>query len=104
MAQKWAALHEDAAQLAQIADLAREGDTTSLSAFPGQLERASEWQCKLAMDAIDDIDAMMQPGLTALRIIAARGQDAVAPAQALWREFHAARQAVLAVLTDKAAA
>ena len=40
---------------------------------------------------------MLQPGLFALRAIAARGQDTTAPALALWREFHALRSALLAL-------
>ena len=49
----------------------------------------------LARDALGDIDAILQPGLTALRNIQARGQDTTAPALALWREFHALRSSLL---------
>ena len=41
---------------------------------------------------------MLQPGLAALRAIAARRQDTTAPAIALWRECHAYRNTLLALV------
>lgn len=41
---------------------------------------------------------MLQPGLAALRAMAARRQDTTAPAIALWREFHAYRNTLLALV------
>ena len=46
---------------------------------------------------MDDVDAVLQPGLTALRLIASRGSDTTAPALALWREFYFARTGLLAM-------
>ena len=103
IARKWASLHADAAQLARLADLAPETEKTEISTFAMQLEDAQPWQRRLAMEAINDIDAMMQPGLSALRTISARGQDATAPALALWREFHVARQAVIEMVAQSPA-
>jgi hypothetical protein len=101
--QRWLALHDQAGQLARIADLAPEPqpDPDGLAA---QLAAASAWQLALVEQGIEDIDALMQPGLTALRTITVRGRDATSPALALWREFHAARAAVLAVLDPATAA
>ena len=104
LARKWAALHDNAAHVAAIADLATKGDHMQADELIAKLGQASDWQRRLAADAIGDIDAMMQPGLTALRTLPARGQDAVAPALALWREFYSAREAVLAMLDNTATA
>ncbi len=97
LAERWEELHTQAEQLAKLAAIAPEGFDDTLSALPDRLSQASEWQRELAWQGVEDIDAMMQPGLTALRTITARGQDAGAPALALWREFYAARNAVLEV-------
>mgnify|MGYP001554196967 CR=1 FL=1 len=96
--QRWEDLHATANQLAQVADLAPEGFDEDLAGFPAMIGEATEWQREMAWQGIEDIDAMMRPGLTALATITARGQDASVPAQALWREFHHARGAVMALV------
>lgn len=98
LADRWEELHRQADQLAQLAHLSPEQTGGEISRFPALLAGATQWQRDLAWQAVEDIDAIMQPGLTALRTITARGQDAQAPALALWREFHAARDAVLEVV------
>lgn len=103
MSQRWERLHKTSAQLASIAGLAPEEYAGDLAAFPAMLDDATEWQRTMAWQGIDDIDAMMGAGLAALATVTARGQDASAPAQALWREFHHAREAVLALVQHEAA-
>jgi len=98
LARRWSDLHEQAGQLASLAGLAPEAASGAVAGFSGQLGEASEWQRELAWQGIEDIDAMMRPGLAALRTLTERGQEAAVPALALWREFHAARDAVLAVV------
>ena len=98
LAERWEEIHSAADQLAQVADLAPEGFDEDLAGFPAMLGEATEWQREMAWQGIEDIDAMMRPGLTALATITARGQDASVPAQALWREFHHARGAVMALV------
>jgi len=44
---------------------------------------------------IEDLAAVMQPGLRALLSLTAQGQDTTAAALTLWREFHTARTAIL---------
>jgi hypothetical protein len=41
---------------------------------------------------------MLDSGLSALGTLIRRGQDPAAPALVLWREFHAARTAMVSVL------
>lgn len=103
MAKRWEKLHAVSAQLAPIAGLSPEEFTGDLAAFPVMLESATEWQRTMAWQGIEDIDAMMGAGLSALATVTARGQDASAPAQALWREFHHARGAVLALMQPEIA-
>lgn len=98
LAQRWEDLHASSAQLAKIAALSPEEFAGDIAAFPTLLGRANDWQRDMAWQGIEDIDAMMRPGLSALGTITARGQDASAPALALWREFHYARQAVLGLI------
>ncbi len=102
LANRWADMHSSSAQLAKVAALAPEPFDDKLAAFPNLLEGASDWQRDMAWQGIEDIDAMMRPGLAALGTITARGQDASAPALALWREFHHAREAVLTLVQPAA--
>ncbi len=54
----------------------------------------------IAERSIEDLMAMMEPGLAALLAVSARGADARVPALALWREYCAAREALLALLPE----
>ncbi len=97
LTEKWQGLHAQAEELARLAAISAETFGMNLQAFPARIAKATEWQRELAWQGIEDIDAVMRPGLEALRTITARGQDTSAPALALWREFYAARNAVLAI-------
>ncbi|MEL7197900.1 MAG: hypothetical protein AAGL10_06250 [Pseudomonadota bacterium] len=103
LAERWEDMHAQAAQLASLAHLAPEQNDGDLAKVPAMLGEADEWQRELAWQALEDIDAMMQPGMVALRTILARGQDANAPALALWREFHAARASVVDLVRQSGA-
>ena len=93
----WTALHGQAAQLALLARIAPEpqGDGIAIAAV---LEQAKPWQQTLVVQGIDDVTVMLDTGLKALATLSRRGQDTAAPALTLWREFHAARTALLGVL------
>lgn len=98
MRARWTALHDRADALAAMAQLAAEPRSKTCDIFPDLTSQASSWQRNLAADAIGDIEAMIEPGLAALALLQERGQDPLAPALALWREFYTAREAVLAML------
>lgn len=98
LAQRWEELHQTSATLAALADLAPERYDAELAAMPAMLGEATEWQRELAWQGLEDIDAMMRPGLAALSRLEGNGQDATAPALALWREFFNARGAVMSVI------
>lgn len=83
-----------------MAALAPEPFTGELADFPARIEATGGARLTLARDALGDIDAILQPGLMALRNIQARGQDTTAPALALWREFHALRASLLGLARE----
>lgn len=99
-AARWRALHDAGQEIGALAALAPEPFDDRLAAFPGQIEAGGGAQLTLAREYLGDLDAMLQPGLVALRTLHARGQDTTAPALALWREFHASRGALLALARE----
>ena len=64
------------------------------------IARAAPWQRALVSQTVADCAAMLDSGLAALGTLARRGQDPAAPALVLWREFHAARAAMVSVLQN----
>lgn len=100
---RWAAVHDAADAVTMLAGLAPEPPGQKVRAFAVLIRDAEPWRRKIAGNHIEDMAAMMQPGLTALLATRARGQDASVAAQALLREFQAARDAVLAVLPEPGA-
>ncbi|MEM6857200.1 MAG: hypothetical protein AAF559_04945 [Pseudomonadota bacterium] len=101
LAARWEDLHDQAMRLAQLADLSPEPFAGPIAAFPERIGDADEWQRELAWQGLEDIDAMMRPGLAALATLTQRGMSANAPALALWREFYDARGAVMALASAK---
>jgi len=97
------ALHGQAATLALLARIAAEPGQAA-TAITTLAARAQPWQRVLVAQGIADCAAMLNCGLAALATLSGRGQDAAAPALALWREFHAARTAMLTVLASAEAA
>ena len=96
-ATRWAKLNEAGQEIGSMAALGREEMTDELAGFPEAIEAIGSTRWAIAQDTLADIDAILQPGLTALHAIRARGQDTTAPALALWREFHASRSSLLAL-------
>lgn len=92
---KWAALHDAAGVVAVLAGFADEPPSSEIRDFPTAIRRAMPWRRELAHSGIDDLAAIMEPGIAALLAVHARGSDTRAPALALWREFRAARDALL---------
>lgn len=101
LSRQWAAVQDAAAAVAMLAGLEPEKLAQNTRNFPALIRDVDGWRLELAKNHVGDIAAMMQPGLTALLATNARGQDAVAPALTLWHEYHAAREAVLALLPEQ---
>ena len=95
LAQRWFSLHENAQIIASMAALARENYEGAIASFPERIANAGDERLARAELTLEDIDAILQPGLTALLTIQGRGQDTTAPALALWREVHASRASML---------
>lgn len=94
---KWAALHDAAALVASLAGRAPEALGADLRNFPTAILAAGGWRRNLAEQGIEDLTAIMEPGLAALLAVHARGVDPAPAATALWQEFSAARDALLAL-------
>ena len=94
---KWAALHDAAGVVAMMAGLAVEPIRAEIRNFPALLRDCGGWRKTCAENGIDDLSAIMEPGLIALLAVNARGVNPAAAALALWQEFFAARAALLAL-------
>lgn len=95
---KWSALHDAAGVVAALAGLQPEPMDARTRGFPAAIRDCGGWRRDLAERSLADLTAVMEPGITALLAVHARGVDPAAPALALWQEFCAAREAMLALL------
>ncbi|MEO0418460.1 MAG: hypothetical protein AAF249_06335 [Pseudomonadota bacterium] len=100
LAARWRRLHQKAADVARMADLSPEPFGEALASFPERLTSVSTIERQLAEQGLEDIEAMLRPGLSALATLSEREASSTAPALALWREFYDARGAVLALAED----
>ena len=97
LAAKWAALHEAAGA---VAALAGAGSATCDAEFPARVQAIGGWRLALADQGIDDLTAVLRPGVAALASANAAGARPTAAAAALWGEFVRSRDAVLALLPE----
>lgn len=102
LSMKWSALHDAATAVAAIAGTEPPALTPEIRNFPAVVRDAGGWRRELAEQGVEDLTAVMEPGLTALLAAMARGVAPAAAAAALWEEFLAARDAMLAVVPEPA--
>jgi hypothetical protein len=95
---RWSALGEAANLVATLAGLEPEPAVAEGSDFAGLMRNAEPWRREQAENGVTDLAAIMEPGLAALLAVNARGADPRPAATALWREFVAARAAIVALL------
>ena len=95
MAMKWSALHDAASVVATLAGLAAEPRKSEVRNFPAQIRDTGGWRKRLAEQGIDDLSAVMEPGIAALLAAHARGVTPSAAALTLWHEFVRSRSALL---------
>jgi hypothetical protein len=95
---QWAALAHAATATAALAGPAVQAEAAQLTAMPRGLALVQGRRAGLIAQSLTDLVAVMQPGIVALLETRARGGNAAAPATALWREFVAAREGVLALV------
>lgn len=103
MSMKWSALHDAAGVVAMLAGLAAESMRPEVRNFPALMRDIGGWRRELAEQGIDDLSAVMEPGLAALLAVSARGVNPASAALALWQEFHAARAALLQLVPPPSA-
>ncbi|MEP2735348.1 MAG: hypothetical protein ABJP34_03535 [Erythrobacter sp.] len=92
---RWDALHQTAAEIGAMAQLAREPLPATISAFAERFATMDVGRQMLALNGLADLEVMLKPGISALRNLHARGEDVTAAALTLWCEFHRSRQAIL---------
>ena len=97
LAGQWDALHEAAAAVGVLAQLGEEEATEEVRSLPQRAAKLGGTKLEMIARGIDDLAAVMRPGLRALLSMTASGQDTTSAALTLWREFHIARAAVLAL-------
>ena len=97
MSMKWSALHDAVNVAGMLAGIAPEPMRAEVRNFPAVMRDAGGWRRSRAEDGIEDLAAIMEPGLAALLAVNARGVNPAVAALALWQEFHAARTALLAL-------
>ena len=98
MSMKWSALHDAATVVGMLAGVATEPMRPELRNFPAVMRDLGDWRRGAAEQGIDDLSAIMEPGLVALLAVHGRGTNPAVPALALWQEFQVSRAALL-VLT-----
>lgn len=98
MANQWEAVHEAAAAVGHLAQLGREKLEGDMAMVPIRAAERGGWHFEAVARGIDDLAAIMQPGLRALLSLTAEGKDTTAAALTLWREFHMARAAIVGIV------
>ena len=98
MSLRWAALGEAGQVVAALAGVPAEQPSPQVRNFAALMRDAPAWKRELAARACIDLAAVMEPGISALLAISARGANPAPAAQALWREYSAARAAMLTLL------
>lgn len=97
LSMKWSALHDAAGAVAILAGLEPSGMTPEVRNLPAVMRDAGGWRRALTEQGIADLTAVMEPGLSALLAVHARGMCPKAAALALWQEFLAARDSLMAL-------
>lgn len=99
MAQRWKALEQAGAAVAILAGISGDAAASQSGVIPEAFISVKGWRREALANGLEDLAAIMEPGLAALLAIKSRGSNATAPALALWREFDAARTALFALAT-----
>lgn len=94
---QWSALHDAADAIAALAGITPDPRAPEVRRFPAAMRDADGRRRELVKQGIEDLTAIMLPGLSALLAAYTRGGDTLSAARALWREFLAARNALLAL-------
>lgn len=97
MAMRWATVHEAVEAVSFFAGITPTEDGPEIWNFPEAMRQCGGWRRELAEQGVEDLIAMLEPGVTALLAVHDGGADARPAAMALWQEFQTARDALLAL-------
>ena len=100
---RWAALTEASRVVAMLAGVTVARPAREIRDFPALMRDGDPWRREATERGLEDLAAIMEPGLAALMAINARGADCQAAAQALWAEFAEARNALVSLLPPSGA-
>ena len=95
LASQWDAVHEAAAAIGALAQLGRGDEDDAVKGLPDRALQLGGFEYEMVMRGVDDLAAVMQPGLRALLALSAQGQDTTSAALTLWQEFHKSRDAII---------
>ena len=98
MSLRWAALGEAGQVVAALAGVPAEQPSRQIRNYAALMRDAPTWKRDLAERACIDLAAVMEPGISALLAISARGSNPGPAARALWQEYSTARAAMLTLL------
>jgi hypothetical protein len=98
MSMKWTTIHDAASAVNGLAGLSQEFRTAEVRNFPAIMRDTGGWRQSAAEQGVDDLAAIMRPGLAALLALQTDGVPTTSAATALWQEFLAARAALLALV------
>lgn len=96
-AARWLAVHDAAAVVARLAGMSAGLPHVAVQSFPEAISQADPVRQSIAEQGLEDIFALMEPGLETLLTVYRRGNDPAAPAAALWLEFQRTRNSLLAL-------
>ena len=94
---RWHAAHDAGRAVARLAQLADEDLPPEALGFPARADGLGTARRTLISDAIDDLTALLHVGLRSLSALSEQGRDTTAPALQVWREYHGARSAIMAL-------
>jgi hypothetical protein len=97
MAMRWTAIHDAVDAVAFFAGITPAEDGPEISDFPEIMRQCGGWRRDLANQGVEDLIAILEPGVTALLSAHEGGANAKPAAIVLWQEFLAARGALLAL-------
>lgn len=92
---QWQNVHEAAEAIGRLARLAPDVPSVQVLDLPRRAAELGERRYELVARGIDDLAAVLQPGLRALLALSAQGRDPTVAALTLAREFLTARQALV---------
>jgi len=96
-APRWLALHEAAAVVGTLAAAGPLVETAESSRFPEAISAFGGWRLSLAEQGLEDLTMILRTGISALLAARERQAPIEAAARALWQEFVAARDGLLAL-------